>query len=64
MSLNKFEEAAADLQNIFTNIDPNLTEAYILYGHCKFLLKNYDAAQEAYIKAIRMSNLQKKEIKD
>ena len=53
-----YEEAAEDLHHLFTNVDPNLTEAYILYGHCKFLLGDHEEARTAYYKAIRISNLQ------
>jgi len=53
-----YEEAAGDLHHLFTSVDPNLTEAYILYGHCKFLLGDLDEARTAYYKAIRISNLQ------
>mgnify|MGYP000447899474 CR=1 FL=1 len=45
-------------------MDQTLTEAYILYGHCKFLLQGYDEAQHSYLKAIRISNLQKVQLKD
>jgi len=54
----RYEEAAEDLHHLFTNVDQTLTEAYILYGHCKFLLGDYEEARTAYYKAIRISNLQ------
>jgi len=53
----KYQEAAADLLNLFTNFDPNLIDAYILYGHCKFLLGEYDESIDKYYKAIRVSNI-------
>jgi len=41
-----------------------LAEAYILYGHCKFLLGEHDEARYSYLQAIRISNLQKVQLKD
>lgn len=64
MQLLKYQEAADALHNLFTNVDQTLTEAYILYGHCKFLLGEYSEAQYSYLKAIRISNLQKVQLKD
>lgn len=60
----KYQEAAEDLQNLFTNVDPSLTAAYILYGHCKFLLGEHDEALDKYYKAIRISNIQKNKLQD
>ena len=60
----KYAEAADDLYNLFTNIDGTLTDAYIMYGHCKFILKDNDEALNAYYKAIRVSNLQGQPLKD
>lgn len=60
----KYQEAAEDLHNLFTNIDPDLTDAYILFGHCKFLLGDHDEALDKYYKAIRISNIQKKKLQD
>lgn len=57
MQLLQYEEAAEDLHQLFTNVDQTLTEAYILYGHCKFLLGEYEEARYAYLRAIRISNL-------
>lgn len=53
----KYQEAAEDLYNLFTNVDQTLTDAYIMFGHCKFILAEYDDALNAYYKAIRVSNL-------
>lgn len=58
----KYHEASEDLSNLFTNIDPSLIDAYILYGHCKFLLGEYNEALDKYYKAIRISNIQKKKL--
>jgi len=52
----KYSEAADDLQSLFT-VDSNMTEAYVLHGHCKFLVGEYEKALESYYKAIRISNL-------
>ena len=60
----KYAEAADDLYNLFTNVDGTLTDAYIMYGHCKFILGDYDNALNAYYKAIRVSNLQGQPLKD
>lgn len=57
MLLLKYEEASLDLHHLFTNIDSTITESYILYGHCKFLLGHYEAARLSYYKAIRIANL-------
>lgn len=64
MLLLQYAEAAEDLHHLFTNIDPDLTEAMILYGHCKFILGEYDLALPVYYKAMRVSNLNNVELKD
>ena len=61
---HNFEEAATFLEDIFNNIDPDMTDAYIQYGHCKFMLEKYDEALESYYKAIRVSNLKREEMSD
>lgn len=38
----RYQEASEDLYNLFTNVDQTLTDAYIMFGHCKFILKEYD----------------------
>jgi tetratricopeptide (TPR) repeat protein len=64
MLLHNFGEAATFLEDIFNNIDPEMTEAYVQYGHCKFILGEFDEALIAYYKAIRVSNLKKEELND
>lgn len=64
MLLLQYAEAAEDLHHLFNNVDPDLTEAMILYGHCKFILGEYDLALPAYYKAMRVSNLNQVELKD
>lgn len=66
MLQQKYSEAAVDLESLFTDVDPTLTEAYILFGHCKFLLgqDEYENAKNAYYKAIRVANLLGSELKD
>lgn len=66
MLQQKYSEAAVDLESLFTDVDPTLTEAYILFGHCKFLLgqDEYENAKNAYYKAIRIANLLGTELKD
>ena len=61
---HNFEEAATFLEDIFNNIDPDMTDAYIQYGHCKFMLGKHDEALESYYKAIRVSNLKREELND
>ena len=61
---HNFSEAADLLEDIFINIDPEMTEAYIQYGHCKFMLDEHDEALNSYYKAIRVSNLKKKDLND
>ena len=39
---HNFEEAATFLEDIFNNIDPDMTDAYVQYGHCKFMLRKHD----------------------
>mmetsp|Transcript_22914 Transcript_22914/g.35247 ORF Transcript_22914/g.35247 Transcript_22914/m.35247 type:complete len:146 (+) Transcript_22914:2102-2539(+) len=53
----KYSEAAEDLHHLFSNVDSNMTEAYVLHGHCKFLLGEFDEALDSYYKAIRIANL-------
>jgi tetratricopeptide (TPR) repeat protein len=60
----KYQEAAEDLYNLFTNVDQTLTDAFIMFGHCKFILGEYDDALNAYYKAIRVSNLKGETLKD
>jgi cytochrome c-type biogenesis protein CcmH/NrfG len=64
MCFQKIEEAESQLYDIFTNVDPSLMEAYILYGHCKFLRNKLDDALDAYFTAIRISNLNGTQLKD
>ena len=61
---HNFSEASELLEDIFINIDPEMTEAYIQYGHCKFMLDEHDEALNSYYKAIRVSNLKKKDLND
>jgi hypothetical protein len=53
----KFQEASEDLYHLFTNVDPSMTDAYILFGHCKFILDEHEEALNSYYRAIRVSNL-------
>jgi len=64
MLLQKVNEAAKLLHDLFTNIDPELTDAITLYGHCKFINNELDAALEAYYRVIRILNLQGKKLSD
>lgn len=64
MLLLQYAEAAVDLHHLFTNVDPDLTEAMVLYGHCKFMCGNYAEALQAYYKAMRVSNLNQVQLKD
>jgi len=41
-----------------------MTEAYIQFGHCKFMLGEHDEALNSYYKAIRVSNLKKNDLND
>ena len=64
MLLQKLTEAQQILEDIFTNVNPNLLEAHVLYGHCKFLNHKLPQAVAAYYKAIRIANLSGVELKD
>lgn len=64
MHLQEYQKAAEDLNHLFTSVDPHLSEAHVLYGHCQWLLGNPSAAKDAYIRAIRVANIQKQELKD
>lgn len=59
-----YQEAAADLHRIFTEIDQTETDAYIQYGHCKFLLGEYEEAKIAFYQAIRIFNLKGEKLQD
>jgi len=48
---HNYKEAALLLEDITSNIDPEMTEAYIQHGHCKFMLNEHDAALGSYYKA-------------
>lgn len=63
MATQDFDGAAEDLQSLI-ELDPDLTEAHVLYGHCQWLLKNNQPALDSYMKAIRLSNMARKELKD
>ena len=58
-----YDGASQDLDQLIQQ-DPDLTEAYVLYGHCQWLLRNFEPAHEAYVKAIRLSNMARTELKD
>jgi len=64
MQLQKVNEAAQHLHHLFTEVDTELTDAMILYGHCKFISNKREEALEAYYKAIRVLNLQGKQVSD
>lgn len=44
MLLLKVDEAMTNLHHLFTNVDPELIEAHIMYGHCKFIKNSHEEA--------------------
>jgi len=64
MMMLKIEEAANLFHDLFTNVDPELTDVITMYGHCKFIMNDHDAALEAYYRVIRILNLQGKKLTD
>ena len=56
MLLLEHQSAAEDLNNL-TQVNPDLPEAYLLYGHCQWLMGHYENAKVAYMTAIRTSNI-------
>jgi len=57
MMMCKTNEAEKHLHHLFTNVDPELTDAIVMYGHCKFIQNNLDEAIDSFYKAIRILNL-------
>lgn len=57
-------EAEKNLHHLFTNVDPELTDALVLYGHCKFINNQYDESIKAYYRAIRIQNLKGEGLND
>lgn len=64
MCAQKISDAEQQLYDIFTNVDPDLMEAHILYGHCKFLRNHDTEALHAYFTSIRIANINGQELKD
>ena len=57
MLLLEYSQAADDLQTIIGDIDPQMIDAHVMFGHCQYMLDNLDAAKDSYINAIRLANL-------
>lgn len=64
MLLLEIHAAADDLAKIWNELSPDMIEAHVLYGHCKYMLDEFEASKDAYMRAIRIANMQKSELKD
>ena len=61
--MQKYEEALKCYNWILSKDETNLA-CICNIGHCNFLLKKYQEAEEAYIRAVRVSSFSGKELQD
>lgn len=63
MSLLKIKEAEGYLNTLFTTC-PDSVDALVMYGHCKFISNQKEAALESYYRAMRVANMASKPLTD